>query len=732
MNTKKLIPAALALSALATFAAENASAPLTMEQILAVPRRATVKTPMPKDGSGVYIGSGVYPCTGRLMGTGLCFTYWEPKHPDFDETIELCAKEKVGNCLQFWRGGNQGCDLARKARAKGICSVFLYGKPGDTAEDSKKFVAEMGDDYLGYDFGERFSMDLKERKYAAGEKKPDLQTLADKYMWNVHDFVNKMHEKGLGNVQATSANAGLDFEVAAGAEVPCTEDFPFGDLNLSSALSRGLYRQWNLPMWGSHLAHEWYSWIPHTCPYKMTTLKTAFQLKYMAGSKMIINESGNWQLQSGLCPDSPMSKMPILRGNPVGMYGPKDPRSGFNAEVMKEAEKKFSYIDCRSPVATKYRRIISEFYDFCVKNPCPKGQPEATVAMAKGNLDLGGMRYIAGYVVGNALALAREDISWYHGHPELSWEVALKQLLPRPPMLAPDYNLHFSGTPFGQIDIASFACDAMTAEHLLKNYKVLMFAGWNTCSEKQYKVLCDYVNGGGILVLGVCHLSTDKKRNYMNFTLDDIVNKGDLTDLCNMKLKGPGRRFYWATGPEHGKKNKVGFIARRRWGYMGGPLADFEYTGKPEDYENLAIDDEGEAPVVVEIKKGKGKVIMLTAWCYPSMVNQDYGTGARVEQRGMMGEIYRYAAKLGRGNVWITGPDFENPDENCDWISFSYFPEGGKICLLNMDYENERKCVLHWFGEKDFITLAPGEFRLMDAPVLDMSEMLNSDGAPSR
>ena len=30
------------------------------------------------------------------------------------------------------------------------------------------------------------------------------------------------------------------------------------------------------------------------------------------------------------------------------------------------------------------------------------------------------------------------------------------------------------------------------------------------------------------------------------------------------------------------------------------------------------------------------------------------------------------------------------------------------------------------FGEKDFITLKPGEFRLMDAPVLDKDEMLNT------
>ena len=91
-----------------------------------------------------------------------------------------------------------------------------------------------------------------------------------------------------------------------------------------------------------------------------------------------------------------------------------------------------------------------------------------------------------------------------------------------------------------------------------------------------------------------------------------------------------------------------------------------------------------------------------------------------------MGELYAYVMREAHGNVWITGPDFEKPDGDCDYITYSYFPDDGRICLMNMDYRNERKCVLHWFGEKDFITLKPGEFRLMDAPVLDKAEMLNT------
>ena len=52
-------------------------------------------------------------------------------------------------------------------------------------------------------------------------------------------------------------------------------------------------------------------------------------------------------------------------------------------------------------------------------------------------------------------------------------------------------------------------------------------------------------------------------------------------------------------------------------------------------------------------------------------------------------------------------------------------PDEGKIYMLNLDYERERKFVLHNFGEKDFITLKPGEFRIFDSVKLDPDEKLN-------
>ena len=702
-----------------TRAADKPEEALTCEQIVALPRRQTRKVAMPSDERGrIYIGSGVYGNGGGMGCGGFCFTYWHPVKLSVEEQVELCAKEQVGNTLQFWQSDDHLLKLARAAKAKGIYSTCIYSTAADGVV--RTMTDELGDMWLGHDFGERYNFSLYQNWDNRGVT---LDALAGEYMNRVHKHVEDLHRQGWGNVQATSANFSIDYEIAAGTEIPVTEDFPFGDLVLASALSRGLYRQYDLPMWGSHLAHEWYSWIPHRNPYKMRTLETAFRVKYMTGAKMVINESGNWQLQSSLCEDSPMSQMPVtIRKLSTKMT--KEVRKKYEKPVLEEGRKRYSWIDYRSPVATKYRKAISDFYAFCREHPAPKGQPETTWALAKGNLDLGDFKYVAGNAICGAYDLARKNPNWMSGLPEMSWETVRKAVMPMPPMLAPNKNIHFSASPYGLCDIASFACDNITAEHLLRNYKVLMFSGWNTCSPKQYKILCDYVKGGGVLVIGLCHLSTDDARNYTDMTVDKLINKGDLTELCGFKVKGQTPRRYWATGPST-ERNCLGFVARRRFGYMCLPLGDLEYVAPKENFEELAVDDEEADPFILRCRNGRGQVLFMNWWAYPAAANMDVGCGAEVKDIGMVGYLYQYAAKLGRGNVWITGPDFENPDEDCGWILYSYFPDEGKVYMLNLDYARERKCVLQQFGDKDFITLEPGEFRIIGSVKLDRDEKLN-------
>lgn len=692
-------------------------AQFTVEEIVSKPRVKTPKVAVPAD-TGIYIGSGVYANRGVMKTGGFAFTYWEPEKLNYDEIIDLCSKEGVGNTLQFWQNNECLLDLAQKAKKRGLYSTCIYSAA--TNGIARRLTSELGVFWLGHDFGERYNFSIYKNWDDRGTT---LCALVQEYMNRVYKHVGELHAAGWGNVMATSANFSLDYEVAAGTQIPCTEDFPFGDLTLASALSRGLYRQYDLPMWGAHLAHEWYSWIPHKNPYKMKTLETAFLVKYMTGAKLIINESGNWQLQSSLCEDSPMSRLPAPIRKFSANLSEKENALAVKA-AYPEAKKKFAYIDYRSPVARKYRKAISDFTAFCRKHPAPKGQPEVSWAIAKGNLDLGGAGYIPGSAVCGAYDLAKTNPGWMCGLPEMSWETVRKAVMPMPPMLAPNKNIHFSASPYGLCDIVSFACDNVTAEHLLKNYKVLMFAGWNTCSPKQYEILCDYVRGGGKLVIGLAHLSTDVKRDYANPSVEKLVNKGDFSKLCGFKVVGETARKYWATGPA-AEKNCLGFAARRRFGYMCLPLGKIEFCADAENFEEIAVDDEDAEPFILRCKNGKGEVFFMNWWAYPAAANMDVGCGAELADVGMVGYLYRYCAMLGRGNVYITGNDFENPDEDCFWILYSYFPDEGKICLLNLDYERERKCVLHQFGDKDFVALKGGEFRIIESVRLDADEKLN-------
>ncbi len=681
-------------------------------------RGGTAKIPVPED-TGVYIGTGVYEPSGTMIGTGFCFTYWVPPTPTYDQVVDLCVKEGVGNTLQFWQSNELLVENVRKAKERGLYTMCIYSQASNGVP--ARVQGMKGPRFLGYDFGERFEFGIWDDWTGRGAT---LSALASNYVGRVRRHVKELHKAGWENVMATSANFTLDYEVAAGVEIPCTED-KLGDFVLFSALERGLYRQYDLPLWGSHIAHEWYSWLPHKNPYKMRSLETAFYLKYMTGAKLILNESGAWQLQSNLCEDSPMSRMPITAPK---ISSAREPgwRKKYVEPVLDEAKKKWAYLDERSPVAVKYRRIISDFTAFCKAHPAPKGQPETTWALAKGNLDLGSYECVAADAVACAFGLAEKNPNWRHGDPERSWNTVRKAVMPMPPMFRPNKNILFSGTPYGLCDVASFACDNMTAEHLLRNYKVLMFSGWNTCTPKQYKVLCDYVKGGGKLVIGLCHLSTDDARNYTAPTVEGLINGGDLTALCGFKVVGKTPRRYWATGPSTAP-NCLGFVARRRFGYMNMPLGVLEYVAPKENFEDLAVDDEEREPFIIRCRNGKGEVFFMNWWAYPSVANMDVGPGAEENEVGMVGYLYRYCAKLGRGNVFITGPDFENPDADCDWIVCSYFPDEGKIYLLNLDYEHARKCVLQPFGDKEFVTLGPGEFRIIESVKLDKDEKLNAE-----
>jgi hypothetical protein len=479
-----------------------------------------------------------------------------PPEPDWENLKNLRVSDWIDPQQYKGRSGAGVVKLINAAREKGIYIALIYTQA--TPEWSSKFIETGGDYYLGYDFGESFSFGLWEEHVSPEAlNKVTLRTLADELMTRVRDHVDARHASGWGNVMATSSNFHLDYEIAAGADVPMVEDFAFKHLNLSSALSRGLCRQYSLPFWGSHLAHEHYSWIPYSSEHKFALLRASMYHKYMAGSKAIINESGGWYLEAQLVTDSPMFETPRVE---IGSLHARDPK--LWAPYVEEARKTYGKINYHSPTAKRYRKEISDFYDYVKANGTPDGQPEARLAVIKGNLDLGGEQHWPNSAIAGVFTLADHDPHWYSGQPERGWNIVSQVFYPRPPVLDPWHNLFLSGTPYGQIDVVSFANDNVDAGFLGSQYKALLFSGWNTSSEKQYTELCRYVEEGGILFLALPHLSTNERRNYRTFGVEELVRGGDFSELCGVRVKGKGRRFYWATAPD--RKGELGFEFPRR------------------------------------------------------------------------------------------------------------------------------------------------------------------------
>jgi len=222
-------------------------------------------------------------------------------------------------------------------------------------------------------------------------------------------------------------------------------------------------------------------------------------------------------------------------------------------------------------------------------------------------------------------------------------------------------------------------------------------------------VLREYVQKGGKLFIALPQLSTDVTRNYMAYTKDDLVEKGDFSSLCGVKVKGRGLPFYWATGTDW-KPNGWGLSFERRFGVFHGPAGDVEITAK--ESETLVLDHEALQPVLQRNKIGKGEVYFMNTWYYPGYYTGDMGTGAK-EDENLVSFIWRRLAKENRGTVYMTEVGSDEPGKECTYLNLSHFPLNGKTMLFNVDFVKSHTVDLHRNGKTETVTLKPSEMKIV-------------------
>lgn len=696
---------------------------------------------------GIYIGTSVYVSfADYTVGLGRLFTCWNPEDHAPEWYLQKTIDDNQGNIVQLWpnavkdqlkaatwwrgmfkdgieipspnwknrkmlspgdwpeiakndaRYGEGMVDFIGKAAEKGVYSMVIYSS---AERKYSEMLSSFGKMYLGSDFGEIFAFRFDESQTGLNaESGVKLSQLADGFRANVKRHCDEYRENGWGMLMSTCGSFALDYEVQSGIEFPLFEDYAD---NMASAFCRGLTKQYVLPGWGTHMNHEWYSWLPYSSKYKFESFRNGMFIKYMSGSKMLINESGGWYLQSNLCEDSPMvTELPKL-----DQPGLKNDFSR-SAEYVDEARRNYGSINYDSPHAKRYRKEISDFYDYVKANGTPAGQPETRIALVKGNLDL--MTWCDEFnpnrAVAGAYNLADRNPSWFEGAPERGWEIAKKVFFPRHDITGKYYNRYISGTPYGPVDIISFS-GKIDVDFLLKNYATLIFTGWNTCSEEQYNLITEYVRRGGRIFISIPHLSTNETRNYGNYSVEELVRKGDFSELCGVKVKGRGRRFYWAVSESAKMDSEFEFRYPRRFGIMGVCMGNIELA---PDAEVMLCDDEDFYPLMFRRRYGKGEVYFMNSWSYPGALYRDEGPSAELDSPGLPGYVFRHLANRSRGTVFITD-DGVIPRTECDYVMFSFFPEDRTVCLMNIDFDRAHSFKLHLPDGIQDICLKPSEFR---------------------
>jgi hypothetical protein len=719
------------------------------------------KTPFKLPTCGILVGNAIYNASGFLPGfAGWTYTTWKAQRGDPCDLVRRTVAENQGNLVQFWwfhasrrprpqaawlaledlgieipppdwenmknlsvdefpefaryaseRAGAGVLKSLRLCEELGLHSTMIY-LSGVNPAFSSRFTENPH--YIGYDFGERFTFRFDSENAKVAE--PRLDLLARDFTARVAKHIRECKEAGYGNICCTSSNFYIDYEVAAGVDFTMFEDCT-SDLNLASAISRGLSRQYGLGIWGSHIANEYYSWLDVSNPHRFETLRTEMAMKYMAGAKVIISESGAWHCQTP-GDGAPQSRMPRIPGKPLEAPLPPDAEL---RDIAVEAEKLRSTIDENCAWSRSYRKVMSDFYDFVKENGTPAGQPETTLAIAKGNLDLCGLSLDAqpdpNGVVAGLHSWAESHMEWFEGAPEYGWGTAIDTFWPKGGGIYGDgqHNRMLSGTPYGQVDIVSFAFDQPDAEFLLANYGALAFVGWNTCSERQYKVLCDYVAGGGRLFISIPQLATDVSRRYASLTTGDLVRGGDFTELCGIRVKGRGPRFYWASMP-NGATNHLGIAPNRSYGVFRGVIGDIEMS-RP-GAETVLHDHESNVPLLLRIPNGRGEVWFLNSWFYPGTFRPDYGRGSVDGDIGFVGDVLRHLAVSVRGRAYITEQGSDLPGPECCYVNMSFFPEDGRACLLNVDFEKRHTVDFHFDGRVKTVKLGPQQ--LLVAPACEL------------
>lgn len=591
-----------------------------------------------------------------LTGTGDVI-YINQNNKDMEYFISWYLHNQIGNSITFrpvyrWSGSRVLNKEVWSKIVKLCCEMGLYyshmidgrelpgliANPDYEMMDSEYFIGDQDHERDGcyYYWGMGRSLSSYEELYVDINKRVDNRRKLNKmpyytehkvyprYNYNISKNMQEAAQYFVDNVsnikyhakRHTGPSVLFKYFYQAGVQWLGAE-LMYGPHEVIIAALRGASKSYNKKEYGAHLAVQW-STSPHNTEEKYRRYYLALYICYMNGVGHINTEEGLWRM-----------------------------------------EERFADHERFDKPCVKLKEVHQKFYRF-IQTHSRNGEISVPMAFLHGQDD--------GWVCfGRRNVWMQEGDQWKFSHPEESWDL-LKVFYPKAVLNAiyrhPCPNSpqgFYSGTPYGNADITPIESDI----EILRCYKILSFLGWNTVSEKQIDKLYEFVENGGILLLGLPHISTEVDRQMALEENYHIINNSKINQLIGAEIND----FIDVT-LEKGINTKAGEIT---------PNTAKEIVTSKEDY-----------PIVIENSLGTGRVIFVNLKDYPAK------EGVRNIYESLLHNLGHTVLEKERQRGWL---------RSSDNVGFSVYDmdtpnDFRKIYFININWwdkvNNSEKVTLLW------------------------------------
>ena len=651
------------------------------KEVEAVPHKEVTKAPLPVE--DVRVGL----CYYNLPKGDRPGEKWEKVPASWTAqapALQQCINEETGNLYVLW-GMDQDykekeADFLKQLAARNYAFMTIYHN--DSPSKLGEYRQALGRLFLQNNIGER-SGHIYQGQRAADMFRiptddPAIDIAANRF---TNEFINhhaRREHKKYDYVFSTSGATISDYELAGGMDFICMELYAAGaqNLNFATAEMRGAARKWKPEYWGGWLAHECQTRnVPYDVKQKFDLFTVGLYTEFMMGTSVIVLESGGQQTQAAFKTDRRNSKQP----EPGTLMNDEEYRRLYNTG---DVQRNHGFLD---PAPTEYRRRLRDFYSFIRKNPRDKGTPETNIAMLRGILD----SYIGAFhnwiPAWAQHKTAKEQPQWLMHDPEYTWVAAADVFTPLfDSALKPYANYWLGGTPFGQVDVVGLDDTSRLAD--IARYRFATLTGWNTMTPEVAGTLDSYVKNGGTLLIALPHFNTRLDREFKRYEISDLLDKGDLSRLIDVRIKG----FQTVSGIPSARK--LGGI--RSSLFKQETVAEAEFGSGVEVLATV-----GGKPYCIAEKRGKGRVILLLGKEYPG----------KQSTAGFYRNLLKKLASDTPQNVTMAA--LPNRADDVRAISYAVYPE--TVYVLNTDCVEAREAELTVDGRKQTVRLAPAEFRII-------------------